>query len=104
MAAIKADWRTAHLLPVDRAMLEYTEKLTLRPAEVRPADLDTLRAHGLSDRAIHDLVQVIGYFSYINRIADGLGVDLEPDMAPDPRDIDLDPNLDLDHESGARAQ
>ncbi len=45
-----------------------------------PADLDKLRAAGLSDRAILDAVQVISYFNYINRVADGLGVDPEPEM------------------------
>jgi len=44
-------------------------------------DLDVLRQHGFDDTAIHDAVQVISYFNYINRVADGLGVDLEPFMA-----------------------
>jgi alkylhydroperoxidase family enzyme len=39
-----------------------------------------LRAAGFDDVAIHDATQVIGYFNYINRVADGLGVDLEPEM------------------------
>ena len=39
-----------------------------------------LRGHGFDDVAIHDAVQVIAYFNYINRIADCLGVDLEPGM------------------------
>jgi len=47
---------------------------------VTPADLDKLRATGLSDRGILDAVQVISYFNYINRVADGLGVDPEPEM------------------------
>jgi len=47
---------------------------------MRQADVDRLRAAGLSDRAISDAVQVISFFNYINRIADGLGVDLEPGM------------------------
>lgn len=47
------------------------------------ADVEALRHHGFKDRAIHDIVQVTAYFNYINRIADGLGVDLEPDMEPD---------------------
>lgn len=46
--------------------------------------MDELKKVGLSDRAITDAVQVISYFNYINRIADGLGVDLEPDMPPKP--------------------
>ena len=44
------------------------------------ADVDRLREVGLSDRAITDATQVIAYFNYINRIAEGLGVDLEKGM------------------------
>ena len=50
------------------------------PAHASEAHLAPLREAGLDDRAIHDAVQVVSYFSYINRIADGLGVDLEPEM------------------------
>lgn len=42
-----------------------------------PSDLDLLRRHGFDDRAIHDATQVIAYFNYITRIADGLGVEPE---------------------------
>jgi alkylhydroperoxidase family enzyme len=41
-------------------------------------DLDELRRAGFGDAAIHDAVQVIAYFNYINRVADALGVDPEP--------------------------
>lgn len=40
--------------------------------------MDALRAAGFDDTAIHDAAQVIAYFNYINRVADALGVDLEP--------------------------
>lgn len=80
--AVHDDWRTAPLEPADRALCAYAEKLTLRPAEVGAADLEPLRAQGFDDRAIHDLVQVIGYFNYINRVADGLGTDPEPEHPP----------------------
>jgi uncharacterized protein YciW len=43
-----------------------------------PADLDRLRAHGFSDVDIHDATQIIGYFNYIVRVADALGVPLDP--------------------------
>jgi hypothetical protein len=36
-----------------------------------------LRSVGWSDLAIHDAVQVISYFNYINRVADALGVEPE---------------------------
>ncbi len=42
-----------------------------------PADLDALRKQGFDDTAIHDATQVIAYFNYINRIADGMGVEHE---------------------------
>jgi alkylhydroperoxidase family enzyme len=45
-----------------------------------PQDLDELRAGGLTDSEIHDAVQVISYFNYINRLADALGCDPEPWM------------------------
>ena len=45
------------------------------------SDVHNLEEIGFSQDAISDAAQVIGYFNYINRIADGLGVDLEPEMA-----------------------
>ena len=43
-------------------------------------DCQLLRRQGLNDRDILDAVEVISYFNYINRVAEGLGVDLEPEM------------------------
>lgn len=40
-------------------------------------DVHTLRTAGFSDEAILDAVQVVGYFNYINRVADALGVEPE---------------------------
>ncbi|MHC4408217.1 MAG: carboxymuconolactone decarboxylase family protein [Planctomycetota bacterium] len=73
-------WRTATLSDREKALCTFAEKLTQKPASMTPADLDVLRAHELDDRDIHDATQVIGYFNYINRVADALGTDLEPDM------------------------
>jgi uncharacterized peroxidase-related enzyme len=83
MKAIMTDYRTGALAPADRALCDYAMKLTLTPSAVGPGDVDRLRGHGFSDRAIHDAVQVIAFFNYVNRVADGLGVDLEPEM-PQP--------------------
>jgi len=47
-------------------------------------DITQLRQLGWCDQSIHDAVQVISYFNYINRIADALHVDLEPEMPPYP--------------------
>lgn len=72
-----ADWRTAPLSPSDAALCAYADKLTGRPAAMTAADVEALRRAGFGDAAIHDAAQVIGYFNYINRIADGLGIELE---------------------------
>ena len=71
------DYRALELPPVDRAILDYAVKLTRSPGDITPEDVVPLRAHGLDDVAIHDLVSVTAYFAFVNRIADGLGVTLE---------------------------
>ena len=79
--AVKRDWRTAaNLAPPERALCAYAEKATRAPSTCGAADVETLRAAGFDDVSIHDAVQVISYFNYINRVADCLGVDLEPEM------------------------
>ena len=75
------DWRAAELNPADRAMLTYAEKLTRAPWTVTRADVDALRAAGFVDAAILDVCQVAGYMSFVNRMADGLGVELEAGWA-----------------------
>ena len=65
------------LPPRERAMLDYALKLTRRPGAMERADLAPLRAAGLDDRAILDLAMLVGYYAYVNRLADGLGVTLE---------------------------
>lgn len=74
---IAVDWRTAGLDPADHALCEYTEKLTRSPAEVGAEDIERLRDAGFDDRGISSATQVIAYFNYINRIAEGLGVPME---------------------------
>jgi uncharacterized peroxidase-related enzyme len=65
-----------------RALCDYAQKLTLAPTSVGAADAEALRAVGLDDTAIHDAIQVIAYFNYINRIAEGVGTDPEPEWEP----------------------
>lgn len=47
----------------------------MRPVDVTAQALEPLRAVGLTDRDIVDANQVVAYFNYVNRIAEGLGVD-----------------------------
>ncbi|MCY3573986.1 MAG: hypothetical protein OXG92_05100 [Chloroflexi bacterium] len=77
MHAIVRDWRAAELDEADRALCAYAEKLTLQPTTMDATDIQQLRAAGWDDTAIHDATQVIGFFNYINRVADGLGVERE---------------------------
>jgi len=66
------------LSEADRAMLDYAVKLTRQPWTMVRDDVESLRQAGFEDRAILDINQVTGYFAYVNRLADGLGVELEP--------------------------
>jgi uncharacterized peroxidase-related enzyme len=82
---VSVDWRGAELSAPDLALCAYAEKLTRSPAGMAQGDVEDLRAHGFTDAGIHDAIQVIAYFNYINRVADAVHVDLEQGMPPDPR-------------------
>ena len=58
-------------------MLRYAKKLTVAPADMQQADVQSLRDVGFSDSDILHIVEVTAYYAYVNRIADGLGVTLE---------------------------
>ena len=64
----------------EAALLRYAEKLTCRPAEMAESDITTLRHAGLDDAEILEANQVIGYFNYVNRSINGLGVGLGDDV------------------------
>lgn len=79
-ADVAAQGSEAAPTPRLRALLQYAERVALQPASVTAEHVQALREQGLDDRAISDAAQVAAYFSYINRVADALGVDLEPEM------------------------
>lgn len=56
-------------------IVRHAEKLTSAPSAMTESDLGELRAVGLSDRDILDLTLVTSYFNFVNRIAQGLGVE-----------------------------
>jgi alkylhydroperoxidase family enzyme len=58
-------------------MLDFSVKLTRKPWLCDDADVAKLRAAGFSGAAVLDIVLVVSYFAYVNRLADGLGVQLE---------------------------
>ena len=78
--AIQDDYTSAGLTSRERSLLDYAVKLTRSPLSIRRDDLDALRVHGFSDEQLVDAVHCIGYFNFINRVLDGLGVDPESTM------------------------
>ena len=75
--ALAADPWAADLATAHRAMVDYALKLTRTPGAMTHADVDALRAEGFDDTAVLDIAQVTAYYNYVNRLADGLGVELE---------------------------
>ena len=67
----------ADMTAADAAMVRYAVALTRAPGRVAAAHVDELRTHGFDDRGIHDICHVASYYNYVNRLADGLGVELE---------------------------
>ncbi|WP_107498167.1 peroxidase-related enzyme [Thalassobius sp. I31.1] len=61
------------------ALLQYTEKLTRNPGRMEKADVDALKAAGVPDGEILEANQIIGYFNYVNRLLNGLGVTTDGD-------------------------
>jgi uncharacterized peroxidase-related enzyme len=78
--AVQTDFRQAGLEPPQLALCEWAEKLTLRPADCGRDDVQALRDHGWSDEQIVYAAQIVGFFNHLNRLADGLGIELEPEM------------------------
>jgi len=74
---IADNWKNSSITEVQTAMCLFAEKLTLQPSTITQLDIDTLSDFDLSDKEISEIVQIVSYFNYINRVADGLG--LEPE-------------------------
>jgi len=77
VAALSEDYTQAALSDVDRAMLDYVAKLTRTPSQISLDDVVTLTALGFTENAVLDICQVAAYYAFVNRLADGLGVELE---------------------------
>jgi alkylhydroperoxidase family enzyme len=64
-----------------RALLDWCVKLTLSPGKHTESDVVLLRQAGWTDEEISAACFVASYFNFINRVADGLGVDIDTAMA-----------------------
>jgi len=78
------DYRQANLSPRERALCDFAVKLTHLAAEIDQGDIDVLRSQGLDDASISDAIQVIAYFNYVTRVADGVGIEDEPEWCARP--------------------
>jgi len=78
LARIETGWSTAGLDDRRSGMLAFAARLTRTPGAMTPGDVDALRQLGFTDRDVLDIVEVVAYYAYANRIADGLGVTIEP--------------------------
>ncbi len=68
------------LSSADQALCVFAKKLTLTPYAMFKDDIKQLEDLRFTHTAVHDALQVIGYFNYINRVAEALNVDLEDDV------------------------
>ena len=69
--------------PRRAALVDYVLRLTREPQSMERAHVDTLRAVGFEDGDVLAICEVASYYAYVNRIADGLGVDVEPHATGD---------------------
>ena len=70
--------------PVEQRMkpvLRYAKKLTMQPTCVTQADADAVFAAGWDESALYHAVFVIALFNLMNRLVEGLGIELDPAYA-----------------------
>lgn len=76
---MESGWRDADLPEREVAILTFAEKVAKDASSVRESDLQPLRAVGMDDHGCFDVVAVVALFAFFNTIADGLGIDDEPE-------------------------
>ncbi|MDE3053376.1 MAG: hypothetical protein KGL38_00290 [Gemmatimonadota bacterium] len=75
--AVLADPSRVDVPPRWRALADVAITLTVRPAAIADSDIQRLRANGLTDAGVHDVVAVTAYFNFVNRIAEALALPIE---------------------------
>jgi uncharacterized peroxidase-related enzyme len=87
LTAIAARQPTAELTPAEAAMMAFAEKIARDASAITEADVQTLRAHGLSDADIFDVAATAAVRCFFSKLIDALGA--EPDSAYDRVDPEL---------------
>lgn len=80
---IVADYTAATMEAADRALCDYAVGLTRAPTQGRQKPVEALRKAGFDDAAILHATEVTSYFNFVNRLVNGLGVELEEDSDRD---------------------
>ncbi len=80
--AVARDYREANLTARDRVLLDAAVALTCEPCERKREDVERLREYGFDDAAVVRMTGIAAYYGMVNRVACGLGVALEPEVAP----------------------
>jgi len=80
VAAIKEQrWRDLPTLTDrQRALCAVAEKMSATPTRMIEEDWHPLRDLGFDDRACLEVAHIVGIFNYLTRLADGLGLQLDP--------------------------
>lgn len=102
MEALLSDIDTA---PVDDKMkpiLKYVKKLTEAPSKIVKSDADAVLAAGWSEKALYHAVSVCALFNFMNRIVEGMGVKVNPDMLASRREQMKETSLEDRAAAGAR--
>ena len=74
---VKEDYTKAALSTRERAIADFTVKVTRSPNACSPDDVEQLRSEGLSDKDILSLVQIIAYYNMSTRLFESLSTNME---------------------------
>ena len=78
LEAVAADHHDAGLEPVDVAVMDFAEKVAVDATSITQEDVDGLRAHGLTDADVLDVVLAAAARSFLCKAMDGVGTQPDP--------------------------
>jgi uncharacterized peroxidase-related enzyme len=89
LRAIVRDFRDAGLEPIEVAMMDLAEKVAVDAHRVTPGDIETLRAFGLTDAEILDVVLAAAARAFYSKTLEALGVPPSPELVQTNGLLDL---------------
>ena len=70
------DFESVNLSHQQKNILQFAKKLTREPQSMEEKDVQALKELGLNDQEILEIALIVSYFNFVNRTANGLGVNL----------------------------